>query len=105
MVIRALSRTALLLSARLVLFLGDPPVVGVRMLPLDATQPLGANRMRDQRLQPVVRLRLLNRLESNRTLLRRARAWRVEPQRRVDDDRARERALNLEGKRYPLAVL
>ena len=92
-----------LFAAALVLALGEPRLVRRGMLLLDPLEPRVADRIRDDRLQPVVGVDLGDGVEHPRTVLGLTGCF--EPQLRIDDQEASPVALRLEAEREPLTVL
>src|SRR6266542_3999696 len=70
---------------------------------LDAVEPLLADGIRHDSLEPVVGVHLLDRIEDSRAIRRIACC--LEPQLRIDDLKAGSIAFGLEAERQPLTVL
>src|SRR5919198_2301869 len=83
-----------LFAARLVVRLCEPAVIGGGIAFFDVAQPLGSDRVRDDRRQPVVGARLGDGIEALRAVVRRA--HRAAPRRRIDERYAGRVALELE---------
>src|SRR6266702_3274654 len=86
-----------LFAASLVLALAEPGLERRRVRRLDALEPFLADRIRDDGLQPVVGVDLLDRIEHPRAIRRLLRC--VEPQLRIDDLKAGSVTLGLEAER------